>query len=79
MKPSQSRDTLGARMSDAWIALARSGSPEHAGVPSWPAYSTVERATMIFDRDDVHLEGDPCAAQRRVWSGVHVPMGIARD
>jgi para-nitrobenzyl esterase len=51
---------LGERMSRAWIAFARDGNP------GWPAYSTAERATMIFD-DACRVEKDPHGAERRVW------------
>ncbi|WP_007514510.1 carboxylesterase/lipase family protein [Pseudofrankia saprophytica] len=34
----------------AWIAFARSGDPNHSGLPAWPAYGTGDRATMVFDR-----------------------------
>lgn len=37
------------QMSEAWIAFARSGNPEHNGIPKWPAYDTTRRATMSFD------------------------------
>ena len=36
-------------MSGALVASARSGDPNHEGLPSWPGYSTSERPTMIFD------------------------------
>lgn len=40
---------LADKMSAAWVAFARSGNPNHKGVPEWPAYKINERATMIFD------------------------------
>ena len=40
---------LAARTSEAWIQFARSGNPNHEGLPNWPAYTTGERATMVFD------------------------------
>jgi len=36
-------------MSGAWIAFARTGNPNHRGLPKWPTYSTKARATMVFD------------------------------
>jgi para-nitrobenzyl esterase len=36
-------------MSAAWAEFARSGRPWHADLPSWPAYTSDERALMLFD------------------------------
>jgi para-nitrobenzyl esterase len=41
--------TLAGKMCDAWIQFARTGNPNHAHLPRWPAYSTGTQATMIFD------------------------------
>jgi para-nitrobenzyl esterase len=40
---------LAAKMSSALVAFARTGNPNHAGIPRWPAYSTRAPANMIFD------------------------------
>lgn len=55
-------------MSNAWIAFARTGNPNHAGIPVWPAYDTQQRATMIFDAK-THVVNDPRAPERKVWEG----------
>lgn len=44
-------DILADRMSDAWLAFARTGNPGAPSLPAWPAYTTDERATMIFDNE----------------------------
>ena len=36
-------------MSAAWIAFARTGSPNGAGLASWPAFNADTRPTMIFN------------------------------
>lgn len=36
-------------MFEAWVAFARSGNPNHAGMPHWSPYDASERRTMIFD------------------------------
>ena len=33
----------------AWEAFARSGNPNNAAIPTWPAYRLADRATMVFD------------------------------
>jgi para-nitrobenzyl esterase len=40
---------LAHRMSDAWVRFARTGNPNGAGLPNWPAFNTDRRATMVFD------------------------------
>lgn len=47
-------DTAEARMvaanvSDAWIHFARTGNPNHSGIPEWPAFTPDREPTMIFD------------------------------
>ncbi len=35
-------------MSDAWLAFAHKGNPNHEGLPEWPAYSSNARSVMMF-------------------------------
>jgi para-nitrobenzyl esterase len=53
---------LADKISDAWIAFARTGSPDTPKLPAWPAYG-VERATMVFD-DASQIAHDPIRARR---------------
>ena len=57
---------LAAKMSAAWIAFARSGNPNHAGLPVWPEYTTTDRATMLFN-DVCKTVNDPGAEERKFW------------
>jgi len=36
-------------MSRAWVAFARTGNPNHKGIPAWQPFSADQRATMIFN------------------------------
>ena len=40
---------LSKQMSTAWVSFARTGNPNHAGLPNWPAYTPDTRRTMYFD------------------------------
>lgn len=40
---------LADKMSSAWLNFAKTGNPNHAGLPEWPAYNSNITATMHFD------------------------------
>jgi len=54
---------LAGRISDAWIAFARSGNPNHAGLPKWPAFSPDAGEVMVFDTTCA-VNNDPDRAER---------------
>ena len=60
---------LSAAMQTAWANFARSGNPNHAGLPDWPAYDTTQRPTMIFDVP-CRMEHDPRRAERFAQAGL---------
>lgn len=43
------REMVSSAMSDAWIAFAASGDPNHSGIPQWLPYSASQHETMVFD------------------------------
>jgi para-nitrobenzyl esterase len=63
---------LASRISATWAAFARTGSPNNPAIPSWPAYTAAERATMVFD-NDCHVPRDPDREARLLWSCVVAP------
>jgi para-nitrobenzyl esterase len=63
-------------MSEAWLAFARSGDPNHAGLPNWPKYDALTRATMIFELTP-HVANDPRAAERDVFRVPAATVGSA--
>jgi para-nitrobenzyl esterase len=60
--------TLLDAMCGAWIAFARSGDPNHAGMPAWPPYDGAQRRTMRFDMP-LRVEADPEGALRTAFAG----------
>jgi len=42
---------LADKTSGAWVAFARTGNPNHAGIPKWSAYNATERPTMHIDNE----------------------------
>jgi para-nitrobenzyl esterase len=55
---SQSRYELAHVMSAAWAAFARTGDPNHADMPHWPAFDPATYPTMMFG-DTVRVGNDP--------------------
>ena len=60
---------LAATMSDALIAFARHGDPNHAGLADWAPYTLPQRRTMLFD---VRSRGadDPRGGERELYQRV---------
>ena len=53
---------LAARMSEAWIHFARTGDPNHPGIPHWKPFDPSTKGTMVFDNECIfheHLD-DEC-------------------
>jgi para-nitrobenzyl esterase len=55
------------RFASAWVSFAKTGDPNHAKVPHWPAYDASKRATMIFDAE-TRMENDPRGEIRKFWA-----------
>jgi len=36
-------------MAETWLAFARTGNPNHAGLPNWPAYDAATRPVLEFE------------------------------
>jgi para-nitrobenzyl esterase len=57
------RRPLADAMSAAWVAFARSGNPNHAGIPRWEPFSASQRHTMMFGTK-IRAAVDPYRAER---------------
>lgn len=60
-EPTDETAAIAAAMSEAWIAFARTGDPNHAGIPQWDPYDLDRRPVMLFDSgpqaaDDPHRD-----------------------
>jgi para-nitrobenzyl esterase len=56
---------LAAKVSEAWLAFARSGNPNHRGLPEWPAFTAEKCPTMRFDKVSA-VENNPDGVERKV-------------
>jgi para-nitrobenzyl esterase len=54
---------LADKVSDVWLAFARTGDPNTPALPRWPAFDATQRATMMFDNASV-VQNDPLREQR---------------
>lgn len=71
------RYELGHVMSAAWAAFARTGNPNHADMPDWPAFNPDEYPTMIFG-NDIAVVNDPNKEARLALAGLReegIPSG----
>lgn len=57
---------LSQAMMDAWATFARTGCPDHAGLPTWPPYDLERRATMILGLSP-HVANAPLEPVRLRW------------
>jgi para-nitrobenzyl esterase len=57
------------QVSNAFIAFAHSGNPNHAGIPKWDSYTLPRRATMVFNNPST-LVDDPRGAERQLFEKV---------
>jgi len=65
----QDRYALEHRMSAAWAAFARTGNPNHKGLPNWPKFNPTERATMIFN-NECKVVNDPNGEERKALAAL---------
>ena len=54
---------LSDKMSAAWVAFARTGNPNHKGIPHWDPFTMEKRATMIWNNES-RAVNDPFREER---------------
>jgi len=69
----EDRHELARDMTLAWAAFARSGDPNHAGIPRWDPYTVSARETMRIDTQWESFTGVPADAigqpASAMWAG----------
>jgi para-nitrobenzyl esterase len=59
--------SLATAMHGAWANFVKTGSPRFAGLPEWPPYDLIRRATMHLDVES-HIVDDPDSDTRQLWN-----------
>ena len=70
----QDRYALEDKMNGAWAAFARTGNPNHKGLVNWPAFTTSQRATMIFN-NECAVVNDPNGEERVALNALAAARG----
>jgi para-nitrobenzyl esterase len=71
--PKKSEETmeLSENMMDSWISFAKTGNPNHKGIPYWPTYNLENRSTIIFDKE-IKIWDDPLEKERLMWNNMNL-------
>ncbi|HXA93443.1 MAG TPA: carboxylesterase family protein [Steroidobacteraceae bacterium] len=63
------RYALADQMSSAWVAFARTGNPNHRGLPHWAPFDTKQRVMMVFN-DECKALSDPHGSEQHVLHSI---------
>ena len=70
IKIDEDSEKLSKIMMDTWLSFARTGNPNHAGIPEWPTYDINKRSTMILGISP-KVEEDPMSRVRKAWDEIN--------
>lgn len=59
------RAQLGQKMGEAFVAFARTGNPNHSGIPQWDPWNPTRWPTMVFNTE-TRAVNDPWGDERRM-------------
>jgi para-nitrobenzyl esterase len=59
-------DSMVKIISNTWVAFARTGNPNHPGLPKWESYDERRRLTMVFDAES-KVVSDPTQTDRLLF------------
>jgi para-nitrobenzyl esterase len=62
-------EQMAKAVSGAWVAFAKTGNPNHPGLPAWPTYDATRRMTMVFDKESA-VVSDPTKPDRSALAAI---------
>lgn len=69
---------LAEKISGAYVAFARTGNPNHKGIPEWPVFNIIDKPTMIWN-NECRVVNDPFGAQKAIIREVSGPLREERE
>jgi para-nitrobenzyl esterase len=63
------RQGLADKASAAWVAFARTGNPNHKGLPKWAPFDAQTRATMVLNTE-CRVVNDPYGEERKLLTRI---------
>jgi para-nitrobenzyl esterase len=70
------RYEIAQQMSTAWVAFARSGNPNHSGIPKWEPWTPAQWPTMVFNAE-TRAVNDPFGEERRAMAAARAARASA--
>lgn len=61
---------LADKVCKAWISFARTGNPNHSGLPEWPAFKDSNGAMMVFN-NKCEVKNDPDGDARKLLTRIY--------
>ena len=77
--PGPEPQALADRMSATWVQFAKTGNPNNAKIPNWPAFDAARKATMVWN-NEVKVVDNPYGEEKAVLAAVagRVPAAARR-
>ena len=69
LRRDENSEKLSKMMMDTWLSFAKTGNPNHEGLPNWPFYDKNKRNTMILGISP-KLKQDPMSETRKAWNEI---------
>lgn len=69
-RKTEETEIISKAMMDSWSAFAKTGNPNHGGIPEWLKYNIEKRSTILFG-NDIKIVDSPFDKERAAWDGIY--------